>query len=260
MNDTPSAAAPPIDDIWVTKNPELVAGRGYAWSSQAKPLSSRHNLFRVALFAYMALQLFAVLVVVLMLYLFQQIASGADPTDPTLNFAGNIIVVAGQYLTPASITLFIACVITYLMFVYRGVSNLHLSDARSITVTPGWAVGGTFIPFANIGLIYSAMRQLWIGSHDPVHGKYPPPATLNIWWATYLLSNIASMATSWLAPKDADMQFMDPADYITAFMPSSAAGIISGALNLISCFCLLAIMKQITAAQESLRSTSAFDE
>ena len=258
MNDT--AAAPPVDDIWATKHPELVAGRGYAWSPQAKPLTGAHNLLRAAVFAYMALQIGAMLILAGMLYVFQQYEVGADPADEMLGAIGNIVNVVGTYLAPVSIGVYLVCLISYLMFVHRGVKNLQLSGARSIEVTPGWAVGGSFIPFANFFLVFNAMRQLWVGSHDPITGKYSPPVTIIIWWVTYIAFNIASRISDAIVPKDADLQFMDPADYFTAFLPTVSIGMVSGVLLVISCLCLLVVIKQITAAQESLRSTSAFDE
>lgn len=258
MNET--AAAPPVDDIWATKHPELVAGRGYAWSPKAKPLSGRLNLLRAAVFLYMALQILAMLILVGMLYFFQQLEVGADTTSPMLAMVGNLVGSAGIYLAPASIVIYVGCVVAYLMFVYRGMNNLQLSDARSVSITPGWAVGWSFIPFANFVMIFTVMRQLWIGSHDPVTGKYNPPATIIIWWITYLAFLFSSRISDAMAPKEADLQFLDPSEYFATFMPSVSVGMASGALLIVSCFCLLATVKQITAAQESLRSTAAFDE
>lgn len=257
---TETAAAPPVDDIWTSKNPELVAGRGYAWSPQAKPLTSRLNLLRLTVYAYMALQAGAMLILVGMLYLFQQVQVGADPADPMLGMIGSIVGGAGQYLLPVSIGVYLTCIVTYLMFVYRGMNNLHLSGARSVTITPGWAVGWSFIPFANFAMIYNVMRQIWIGSHDPVTGKYSPPWTINVWWAGYLGFLLTSRLSDSMVPKDADLQFMDPSEYLDVFMPSVIIGLISGTLLIVGSLCLLATAKQITAAQESLRSTAAFDE
>lgn len=258
MNDT--TAAPPVDDIWATKNPELVAGRGYAWSRQAKPLGSRLNMLRAAVFAYMALQIGAMLILVGMLYVFQQLEIGADPADEMLATIGNLVGSAGTYLQPASIVIYLGCVISYLMFVHRGMNNLHLSGARSVTITPGWAVGWSFIPFANLIMVFNVMREIWVGSHDPVTGKYNPPATIIIWWVTYIAFNITSRISDAMVPRDSDLQFMDPAQYFSAFLPTASIGLISGTFLVVSCFCLLSIVKQITAAQESLRNTSAFDE
>jgi hypothetical protein len=258
MNDT--TAAPPVDDIWATKHPELVAGRGYAWSPKAKPLGSRLAFMRIAIFGYMALQVGAMLILVGMLYIFQQLEVGADTTGPMFGVIGGIVAVGGTYLMPASIAVYLACIVAYLMFVYRGMKNLHLSDARSVTISPAWAVGWSFIPFANFVMILTVMRELWIGSHDPVSGKYNPPATIIVWWVTYLAFLFSSRISDALVPKDTDLQFLDPSGYLAAFMPSVAVGMASGVCLIISCFCLLAIVKQITAAQDSLRSTSAFDE
>jgi len=208
----------------------------------------------------MALQTAAILTLVGMLYVFQQLQVGADPANDMLATIGNIVGSGGTYLQPATLVIYAACVIAYLMFVYRGMKNLHLSGARSVTIPPGWAIGWSFVPFANFVMIFNVMREIWIGSHDPVTGKYKPPATLIIWWVTYLAFLFTSRISDSMAPKDADLQFMDPADYLDAFLPSASVGFFSWGFLIISCFALLATARQITAAQESLRSTSAFDE
>lgn len=258
MNDT--AAAPPVDDIWATKHPELVAGRGYAWSPQAKPLTGAHALLRAAIFIYLAMQTAALLALGGMMYILFIFQSGGDVTGEMGNMLGTVANFASVYLPIGAIVVLVGCVIAYSIFVYRGMKNLHLSGARTITTSPGWAVGWSFIPFANIGMIFNVMRQIWVGSHDPVAGKYNPPFTIVLWWGCWIASGVVGRISDTLAPKDGDLSFLDPSEFFGAFMPNAVCGAISGALSIISCFCLMAIIKQITAAQESLRSTAAFDE
>ena len=258
MNDT--AAAAPVDDIWATKHPELVAGRGYAWSSQAKPLSSRLNLLRAAVFAMMAVQLYSLMVTIGAYALIQQVVQGVTADNPIFSVFAQVAGLTGNFLMPVTIIIVIACAISYVMFVHRGIKNLELSGARNLTLSAGWGAGSIFVPFVNWVVPYSAMRQLWIGSHDPVAGKYDPPMVINIWWATWIGGNILGTILNYMIPSEASAAYMTPEQYLAAMTPWLITATGGFALTIASCFCLLAIIKQITAAQDSLRSTAAFDE
>lgn len=232
---------------------------GYAWSSQAKTLSGAHALLRGAIFVYVALQVVALLAVAAMLYVFWLIGSGGALEGSMGEMLGNVMIAAGIYLPIASIAVLVGCIIAYSMFVYRGMKNLHLSGVRSVTTSPGWAVGWSFIPIANLGMIFNVMKQIWVGSHDPVSGKYDPPATLGLWWGCWIASGVIGRFSEVVAPKDATLQVTHPSEYLSVFMPTAVLSTLSGVFGLISCFCLLAIIKQILSAQETLRSTAAFE-
>lgn len=168
MNDT--AAAPPVDDIWATKHPELVAGRGYAWSPQAKSLTGRLNLLRVAAFGMAAVQLYAIMLIVGAYVLVQQVAGGLAPDSPILGAFAQVAIVTSQYILPATVIILLACAATYVMFVHRGIKNLEVSGARNLSISAGWGAGSIFVPLVSWVVPFMAMRQLWEGSHDPVAG------------------------------------------------------------------------------------------
>ena len=115
------ADAPPVDDIWVTKNPELQAGRGYTWSPQAKSLTGPHGILRIATFMLIALQVGAIAVIAAMMYLFLVLANGEYVEGPLAGLFGAMVEIGGSYLPIASIVVLIGCVIAYLMFVYRAI-------------------------------------------------------------------------------------------------------------------------------------------
>ena len=78
-----------------------------------------------------------------------------------------MIQTGGKYVQPVAIVVTLASLITYLMFVYRAMNNLHLSNARNLPLTPDWAVGWSFTAFATVGIVFNLMRQTSIVSHDP---------------------------------------------------------------------------------------------
>lgn len=261
MSDAITSAQAP-DDFWVTRNKDLMIGgsHGYAWSPKAKSMSGVHGRLRFGIFLYMALQSAVILILIAMMYVMWTFQSDSGFDGPLTGSLGMIVAAGGLYLPTVSVVTMAICVILYSLFVYRGMRNLYLSDARAVDTSPGWAVGWSFIPFANLRMIHNVMKQIWVGSHDPVTGKYDPPITLNLWWGCWIGSGVIGRISDAIAPKTSDLTYLEPSEYLSAFLPTSLIGIFSGALSVVSCFCLMAIIKQITTAQETLRSTSAFDE
>ena len=61
-----------------------------------------------------------------------------------------------------------------------------------------------------------------------------------------------------MLPRDASL--IEPGAFTQAYLPGilvTAGAMVAG---IISCICLMIIIRQITNAQETLRSTAAFDE
>lgn len=258
MND--AVAAPPVDDIWATKNPELKAGRGYVWSPEAKSLSGPHGLLRLATFALAAIQLLAIVSLGAMLYFFSLVSDG-QTLDPALGEVLLPVIEIGSTILPiAAIAAGLAGLVTYLFFVYRGMKNLHLANSRQVTTSPGWAVGWSFIPFANLAMVPNVFKQIWVASHDPVSGKREAPATLILWWGCWIAGGIAGRIGEAVMPREDQLATMDGADYLAAFLPGCALAVLASILANVSCFFLLGLIKQVTVAQEALRSAAVFDE
>lgn len=67
----------------------------------------------------------------------------------------------------------------------------HLSDVDGLKVTPGWAVGWYFIPFANLVMPYRSLKETYQASflsEDWQSTKIP--YDFPIWWATWLIGNM----------------------------------------------------------------------
>jgi hypothetical protein len=137
---------------------------------------------------------------------------------------------------------------------------LEVSGARNLSISAGWAASSIFVPLVSWVVPYLAVRQLWEGSHDPVSGKDRAPIVLNLWWATWIIGNILGLIFRYMIPREDDIAFMSLEDYLSAMGLPLVVGSAAFTATIISCFCLLTVARQITAAQESLRSTSAFDE
>jgi hypothetical protein len=255
MSDTPASASP-LSDLF-TAGSATVAARAFAWSPHARSLDGFHGWLKAALFGHMAVQAVTMLTLAVMLLFFAELANGGD-VDPAMGVLMLTAGTIGQFLPFAVVGMLIACIICYLLFVHRAMKNLHLSKARGLTVSPGWAVGFSFIPFVNLWMIYRVMKEVWEASADPERGRREAPQLLGWWYGMYIGGNVLGRVSDMLVPPDPES--MEPTSFLGAFTATSVVGMASGALAIAASLCLLKIVHQIRDAQETLRATSAFEE
>lgn len=82
---------------------------------------------------------------------------------------------------------------------------------------------------------------------------------VNIWWGTWIVGNLLGLILNYSTPREAAIASMSAEEYLSALTLLLFVGSGAALSTIISCFCLLTVAKQVTTAQESLRSTSAFD-
>jgi hypothetical protein len=91
----------------------------------------------------------------------------------------------------------------FLTWFYRAYKNLSRVGVRGLKYSPGWAVGGFFVPLLNLERPYEMMRELWFRSYPPALGESdgtpeghsssserPTVALVGWWWGLFLLSGI----------------------------------------------------------------------
>jgi len=96
-----------------------------------------------------------------------------------------------------TIVVYIATIVLFLMWLYRSYENLVAFGVakRDLQYSSGWAVGSFFVPFASLVVPYRAVKELWRKSVPHSGGMFSelsPPAFFPLWWALWLLSNIAN--------------------------------------------------------------------
>ncbi len=129
--------------------------------------------------------------------------------------------------------------IAFLMWFHRAHRNLPALGSRHLKYSPGWAVGGFFVPFLNLVRPYQVMKEVWRGS-DPAPASLqaghpddvPVSPRIGWWWALWIIMGIANqlsfrasmhaetvdalLAASWL---DIGSDFISlPAALVTIFM------------------------------------------
>ena len=86
-------------------------------------------------------------------------------------------------------SLYAACAVTALRWIYLANSNAHALGAEGMQFTPAWAIGWYFVPLANLWKPYQAMKEIWQASATGTDWReVKAPALLRWWWGFWLLS------------------------------------------------------------------------
>lgn len=106
-----------------------------------------------------------------------------------------------QAIGTLQVLLLISTAVAFLIWFYRAHSNLPVVSSIKLVYTPGWAVGGFFVPFLNLVRPVQVMRELWHGtmsagpntnagtlaSTQPIDST---PVLVGWWWGLFLVSNV----------------------------------------------------------------------
>lgn len=91
---------------------------------------------------------------------------------------------------------YIIAVVFFLMWLNRAVKNLEPLGIDEYKYSSGMAVGWWFIPFANLVLPFLVVRDLWKASVPGFTGTdwkdLSAGPMLGIWWAAWIVSNLAA--------------------------------------------------------------------
>ena len=99
-----------------------------------------------------------------------------------------------------SVLVYIATVVAFSMWIHRAYSNLPAlgNPKQGLEYSPRWAVGGFFIPFANLVIPFKVTREIWnksdpnIRSDDDFMFAQPASAPLvGVWWTFWIITNVA---------------------------------------------------------------------
>ena len=92
---------------------------------------------------------------------------------------------------------YLATIVVFLMWFYRAHKNLPALGITGLEYSPGWAIGGFFIPILNLVRPYQVAKEIW-DSSDPIN--HPSHSTtvgqfaagqsnlVLTWWITFMLS------------------------------------------------------------------------
>jgi hypothetical protein len=132
-------------------------------------------------------------------------------------------------------------------WIFRAAWNARHLGAMAMEITPGWAVGWYFIPFASLVMPFKAMREIWQSSF--LAGRTPAAidsagriALLRWWWALFLatcfLGN-ALLRTAFHADPSID-------ELLLKNVASTVLDVLSIALN----YVFILVIRRIAGAQD----------
>ena len=154
---------------------------------------------------------------------------------------------AADFMTLLSFLVELVTMILVGRWIYRTNANAH-SFGGDMAITPGWAIGWFFVPFANLVKPYQGVRETWDVSHQfagQIEEQDAP--LLRWWWGLWLTTNIAATISTRIA-----MQNPGPVTALLAF------DIFVSIANVALCVVLLQVIQRLSSAQLRAHQGSVF--
>jgi hypothetical protein len=146
----------------------------------------------------------------------------------------------------ATVAVYIATAIAFLMWLYRSSNNVAAFGKRT-QHSSGWAVGSFFVPIMNLFVPYQATKDIWTKSGPAEAGTLSfatsPPGFFAAWWGFWISSNIASNIYIRLTLADAPVE------------ASSIVGIFSELLSIAAAAFAIKVVRDIDRRQEERSRT-----
>jgi hypothetical protein len=153
----------------------------------------------------------------------------------------------GDLVAIATFLALLACFILVGRWIYRTNDNAHCLST-GMTITPGWAVGWFFVPFANLVMPYQAMKETWRESHEAA-GLFEEVESplLPWWWGLWIASNVL-----------ANLSFMFGGRAPDALEAASWADLIAGLLEIAAGLVLIRLIQRLSRVQDLAVRANAF--
>jgi len=88
--------------------------------------------------------------------------------------------------------LYVATVISFLMWFRRAYENVPAVAGIATKYSPGWAVGGFFVPILNVFRPYQIAREMWIATLGTSIGY----GLVGFWWFLFLAMDLLASASA----------------------------------------------------------------
>jgi len=123
----------------------------------------------------------------------------APPPRSGLGVAEGVIVVVEAVVVVPSV---VGAAIVVPMWMHRAYRNLPALGEQAMRWSPAWALGGWFVPFANLVIPYLCLRELWNGFGDE---RPLPQLHWAAWIGIYVLSLLSGFVPRTGARQRADV-------------------------------------------------------
>ena len=147
--------------------------------------------------------------------------------------------------------LYLICAVAFLVWFHRAHKNLSAGGLRDLRYSPGWAVGGFFVPFLNLVRPYQVMKEVWAGAAmlsqevDASAVKDVAPSSLvTCWWGLFLISGVLGRISGNMLLRADDL-----GELHTATIAQIASDLSDTAAALVAIW----LVRRVTALQERAR-------
>lgn len=123
-------------------------------------------------------------------------------------------------------------------FLYLASRNAAAIQDDPTAIRPGWAVGWYFVPFANLWMPFTAMKQTWARLIPSDSGT---PTLLTLWWISWVGLNFY----------DGFMTNQGEPNNLPDYLTYNQGFIISGFLWLIPCYLFITIIRKLARAEHN---------
>jgi hypothetical protein len=115
------------------------------------------------------------------------------------------------------LVVFLVSGVLWLVWQHRGHANLYAAGVDRLRITPGWAVGWWFVPFANLVKPFQSVRELWKASDgSPQWWETKTWPVIGWWWAGYLVFNVLDgVASAYFADESVTVDSLITGDKIS---------------------------------------------
>jgi hypothetical protein len=141
--------------------------------------------------------------------------------------------------------LFIAIAVLWMIWMYRAAANVRLFRRARQRFSPGFAIGGWFIPFANLLIPGMQMYDIDKGSGPPAGPGAAPPrgsGRLVLWWVVFVAAELGA-GFGQTSVKPGRLYLTSDFDWRNAvFVAAMVAAVVAAALAVL-------VVRAITAAQ-----------
>lgn len=153
-----------------------------------------------------------------------------------------------QLVAILALFVFLATAVVFLLWIHRAHKNLAALGASQLDYSPGWAVGGFFVPFLNLIRPFQVMREIWKASDPDVDfqnassWQYSASSPLiGLWWGTWILSGVLGRLV---------FSFSRDAKTVDALLSMTYLSIASDVANLIPAVLVIVLIRSIEARQQ----------
>jgi hypothetical protein len=145
------------------------------------------------------------------------------------------------------VLVFLTTAVIFLMWIHRAYRNLPALGACNLKYSPGWAVGGFFVPFLNLVRPFQVVREIWKDSDPNLTDDSSWQSTstsplIGWWWAFFLISGLAGNVTLRMALRGRET--------MSDLLAMSWTMLISDVLSMVTAIFAILVVRDIDKRQE----------